>query len=274
MRIVRLAVRYFRYPVIVILFLFFILSLLNKVTTSLSSAFSSICYAPGFGLTPICKWVTQMALPPGGAHGPHKVTWADYQNTFEQLAEDSPTSTSGTSGSNLSLYIKKAEMATADLIALIRLSDLHFKNSLVDTLSEFIQDARIAGTSLRRLDSQINGVIADVRVIDLAMEAIYANLDRLEEKLSTLRDIVAQENKMVGEAKEELLANLWTMLGGNRKDLRNLNRNLNLLHDLTLYRKRALAHVVATLHALQSVSQDVEDMREGLAAPNLRWKHG
>ena len=100
-------------------------------------------------------------------------------------------------------------------------------------------------------------------------EANYANLDRLDEKLSTLRDIVARENKTVAEGREELLANLWTMLGGNRKDLRNFDRNLKILHDLTVHRKHASAHIVAALHTLQSVSQDMEDMRERVAAPNL-----
>jgi hypothetical protein len=100
-------------------------------------------------------------------------------------------------------------------------------------------------------------------------EANYANLDKLEEKLSTLRDIVARENKTVGEGKEELLAYLWTKLGGNRKDLRNFDRNLKMLHDLTIYRKHASAHIVAALHTLKGVSQDLEDMRERVAAPNL-----
>ncbi|KAJ2921936.1 hypothetical protein H1R20_g15149, partial [Candolleomyces eurysporus] len=329
MSIVRPALHYFRYPLILILFLFLVASLFNKVAFTLSSAFSPICYAPGFSLTPMCKWVTQMASQPsGGEHDPHQVQWADYSGlvdvqsrTFEQLAEDSLTS--GASGSSLSLHIKKAEMATADLIALIRLSDLHSKNSLVDTLSEFVQDARITETSLHRLDSKVNGAIDSIMAMnDFAMQSIdsaranepgpfealmiwrpskkpidevvketfsdamhvmsgqlerlivehqanHANLDRLEEKLSTLRDIVARENKTVGEAKEELLANLWTMLGGNKKDLRNFETNLKLLHDLTLYRKHASAHVVAALHTLQSVNQDMEDMRERVAAPNL-----
>ncbi|RXW16330.1 hypothetical protein EST38_g9520 [Candolleomyces aberdarensis] len=329
MSIVRPALSYFRYPLIIILLLFLVAALLNKVTFALSSAFSPICYAPGFSLTPMCKWVTQMASQPsGGAHDPHKVQWADYSGlvdvqsrTFEQLAEDSLTS--GVSGSSLSLHIKKAEMATADLIALIRLSDLHSRDSLVDTLSEFVQDARITEMSLHRLDSKVNGAIDSIMAMnDFAMrsidsaranepgpfealmiwrpskkptdevvretfsdamhlmsgqlerlivehEANHANLDRLEEKLSTLRDIVARENKTVGEAKEELLGNLWTMLGGNKKDLRNFETNLKLLHDLTLYRKHASAHVVAALHTLKSVSQDMEDMRERVAAPNL-----
>ncbi|RXW22849.1 hypothetical protein EST38_g3015 [Candolleomyces aberdarensis] len=294
----------------------------------LLSAFSPICYAPGFSLTPMCK-ITQMASQPsGGAHDPHKVQWVDYSGlvdlqsrTFEQLAEDSLTS--GTSGSSLSFHIKKAGMATADLIALIRLSDLDSKNSLVDTLSEFVQDARIAETSLHRLDSKVNGAIDSIMAMnDFAMHSIdsaranepgpfealmiwrpskkpinevvketfsdamhamsgqleglivehhanHANLDRLEERLSTLRDILARENKLVGDAKEELLANLWTMLGGNQKGLRNFERNVKLLHDLTLYRKHASAHVIAALHTLQSMSRDMEDMRERVAAPNL-----
>jgi len=103
----------------------------------------------------------------------------------------------------------------------------------------------------------------------LELESNYENLQNLEETLGVLRDIVGRENKAVAEARDELLANLWTMLGGNRKDLKNFDRNLKMLKDLAVYRKHAAAHVVATLHTLQAVSQDMEDMRERVAAPSL-----
>jgi hypothetical protein len=42
-----------------------------------------------------------------------------------------------------------------------------------------------------------------------------------------------------------------------------------MLRDLTTYRKHASAHIVAALHTLKSVNQDLEEMRERAAAPNL-----
>ncbi|KAJ2921944.1 hypothetical protein H1R20_g15150, partial [Candolleomyces eurysporus] len=332
----RPSVRYLRYPLIIILLLFLVISLviiffiflvasfLNGVSSALLSIFSPIHYGPGFSLTAMCKWVTYMtSLPTGSAYDPRKVMWAVYpglveiqSRRFEQLIDD--ILTSGTSGTSLSLHIKKAEMATADLVALVRLSKLPSKISLVKTLSDFERDARIAEESLHKLDSEVNGAIDSIMAMNnFAMQAIdsaranepgafaalmiwkpsektmdevvketfsdamhyiskhlerlvehganCANLERLEQKLSTLRDIVAQENETLGEAKEKLLANLWTRLGGNRNDLRNLDRNLELLHGLTVYRESALAHVVAALQTVRTVDQELQGMRERVA---------
>ena len=165
MSIVRPAVRYLRYPLIAILFLFLVATLLNRVAATLSSAFSPVCYTPGFGFLPMCKWVARMNAPPAGPPGAQaKVKWADYpglvevqSRTFEQLVDDSLAS--GSSASALSLHIKKAEMATGDLIALVRLSDLHSKDSLAETLTEFILDGKIAERSLHRLDAKVNGAV-------------------------------------------------------------------------------------------------------------------
>ncbi|KAF9005058.1 hypothetical protein BDQ17DRAFT_1424218 [Cyathus striatus] len=66
-------------------------------------------------------------------------------------------------------------------------------------------------------------------------------------------------------AKEELLGELWTKLGGNKKALRKFNQHLSLLRDLGEYRKQALIRVVA----VQSMSEDMEDLRERVAAPEL-----
>lgn len=103
----------------------------------------------------------------------------------------------------------------------------------------------------------------------IELETNYQTLDSLEEKLGTLRDIVGREDQQITADKEELLSYLWTKLGGNRKDLQNYERNLGLLRELSVHRRQASARVVATLHTLQSVSQDMEEMRERVAGPNL-----
>ncbi|KAF6757167.1 hypothetical protein DFP72DRAFT_1007111 [Ephemerocybe angulata] len=317
--IVRPAIRLLRIPLSLILFTFLMAAVLNRVASTLSAAFAPVCYIPGLSSTPACRWVHSYSAVSGGRDG---VRWADYpalvevqSKTFEQMLDDSMGS------SSLSLDMKKTEMATADLIALVRLSNLASRESLAETLSEFVADAKNAGRSLHRLDAKMNGALDSIMAMNdyaytriegaranepgrfalalwkpqrsseevvtetfndamnvlsehlerllLELESNYSNLDRLEEKLGTLRDIVGREDKRVTADKEELLSYLWTKLGGNRKDLRNFNRNLKMLQDLTVHRKQANARVVATLHTLQAVSQDMEDMRERVAAPNL-----
>jgi exonuclease VII large subunit len=95
------------------------------------------------------------------------------------------------------------------------------------------------------------------------------NLNDLEEQLNSLHELVSREDSSISSAKSDLLADLWTVLGGNRKKLRHFDSHLALLKDLTNYRKQAAAHVVAALQTLRGMAHDMEDMRERVAAPDL-----
>ena len=85
--------------------------ILTYVSNTLRGAFAPLCYLPGFHA--LCRplvYQTSDKKPP---------RWADYLKlvdtqsaTFEQLLHES------ISGSGLSLEIKKAEIATSDLVTL------------------------------------------------------------------------------------------------------------------------------------------------------------
>ena len=49
----------------------------------------------------------------------------------------------------------------------------------------------------------------------------------------------------------------------------NLDGHLYVLRNIGQYRTRALAHVAAAMSTLQSMSEDMEDLRERVAAPEL-----
>lgn len=103
----------------------------------------------------------------------------------------------------------------------------------------------------------------------LEAETNLSNLDRLELVLGTLSEIVEREGKFISAEREELLAELWTKLGGNRRELRDKHQHLQLLKALGEYRKRALAHVVGALQTLQAMSEDMEELRVKVAAPEI-----
>ena len=69
--------------------------------------------------------------------------------------------------------------------------------------------------------------------------------------------------------KEEVLSSLWAMLGGNRSKLKNMDRQLNLLQKVGIYRKNAMAHVSGTILKLQAIGANLEDLRERVGAPEL-----
>jgi hypothetical protein len=119
----------------------------------------------------------------------------------------------------------------------------------------------------------MNVLSASIQRLILEAEFSLANLNNLEERLSTLHELVLREDSSISFTKSELLSELWTKLGGNRRELRGFDEHLVLLRNLGGYRKRALVHVVVALQTLQALSEDMEDLRERVAAPELTSGH-
>jgi DNA repair ATPase RecN len=113
--------------------------------------------------------------------------------------------------------------------------------------------------------SAMNTFSAVIERLILEAEVSMQHLDTLEEDLSAVREAVTREDVSVSE----LLGALWTQFGMNKRTLRDYERRLNLLKDLGNYRKQAQAHVLAALQTLNSMSEDMEDLRERVAAPEL-----
>ena len=110
---------------------------------------------------------------------------------------------------------------------------------------------------------------SELQRLILETEVSSANLDALDAHLDTLHEICAREHLGLGASRDALLAELWTILGGNRDMVRTFNSNLELLRELGEYRKRAAAHVAAAAHTLQAMGEDMEDLRDRVAAPEL-----
>jgi hypothetical protein len=107
-----------------------------------------------------------------------------------------------------------------------------------------------------------------VRLRDEA-EVSMGLLLRLEEHLRVLHEITHRDNTELTAAQEDVLAELWTWLGGNKSKLRKMGLNLDLLRGVESYRKKALAYVVATLQVLHALDADMEELRTKVAAPNI-----
>ena len=67
--------------------------------------------------------------------------------------------TSSIEGSHLSLDIKLAQMATSDLIALVKISKLTTCNAIADALETFVEDAKATSRSLQKLKAKVNGAV-------------------------------------------------------------------------------------------------------------------
>jgi len=122
---------------------------------------------------------------------------------------------------------------------------------------------------MKTFEEAMSVLSANMEKLILEAERNLHNLNALEEKLATLHEAVSREDSSITSAKNELLGELWTIVGGNRKELLNFEQHLNLLKGLSVYRRQALGHVVSALKTLQAMSNDMEDMRERVAAPDL-----
>ena len=108
-----------------------------------------------------------------------------------------------------------------------------------------------------------------MRRLVLEAEVSISDLNKLEEHLKSIHEVVSREDSSLSTAKTELLAKLWTILGGNQDQLKGMDEHLALLRGVSGYRDRALAHVVAALHMLETMAEDMEELRERVAAPEL-----
>lgn len=100
-------------------------------------------------------------------------------------------------------------------------------------------------------------------------QTTLATLDRLGERLRAINILVNTESGKVIDMKHDLLAELWTMLGGNKKKLRRYDMHLDLLKGIDDQRKRAHAHVMIAITTIEQVSSSLEDIRERASGPAL-----
>ena len=118
-------------------------------------------------------------------------------------------------------------------------------------------------------DDAMDTLASQVERLVIEAEANIYNLNELEERLIALNELISRENRDVESSRDDLLASLWTKLGAHRKELRNFDKNFAILKNIKTYRNQARVHVTATLQTLQSLNEDMIEMRERVAAPGL-----
>lgn len=113
-----------------------------------------------------------------------------------------------------------------------------------------------------KVEEQINHLIAEAQVL-------LAILQNLDDRLDVIHSVCARDGLAISENREEMLAKLWTMLGGNKKQVDKMNNSLKLLGAVGQYRKQAYAHVSATMLKLEAIAAELEELRERVAKPGL-----
>ncbi|KAK7520659.1 hypothetical protein IWZ03DRAFT_373518 [Phyllosticta citriasiana] len=110
------------------------------------------------------------------------------------------------------------------------------------------------------IESQIATLIGQAQALLSLLDDLDANLDRIH-------DVTARDELTARATRDELLSDIWTLLGGRRADRARNARQLRLLDDVSRYRRSARAHVAAVILKLQAIGSELESLRERVAAP-------
>ncbi|KAF9059831.1 hypothetical protein BDP27DRAFT_1452992 [Rhodocollybia butyracea] len=150
-----------RWPLSFFIFLWFSMAIFRYLSSKIGTALEPFCDVPFFG--PLCP-NAELAKLDGRSANPQ---WADFPglmntqtSTFEILLEKSA------GGSTLSLDIRKAHMATSDLVSLVKYSNLASRDSLVEVLTSFGGDARETARGLQRLSSKVAGSVDKIMAVN------------------------------------------------------------------------------------------------------------
>ncbi|KAH7868344.1 uncharacterized protein C8R40DRAFT_1027372, partial [Lentinula edodes] len=154
--------------------------------------------------------------------------------------------------------------------AMAKLSSIPPSTSIIPSvLVPFNTVSSVEKMFLHAFAESMNTLSTIIQRLILLAEVELSNLEKLEDHLTLIHEIVSREDSTISSAKAELLGEIWTWLGGNQRQLRGHDAHLQLLRGIGAYRKQALAHVVSALQILRALGEDMEDMRERMIMPDL-----
>ncbi|TDZ66102.1 hypothetical protein CTRI78_v003271 [Colletotrichum trifolii] len=109
------------------------------------------------------------------------------------------------------------------------------------------------------------------RIASLIVEAqgVLLLLSKAEENLNQIYEVVTRSSNSVKSRRDEVLWDLWTLVGANNRRLHNLNAQLSLLRQVDRQRSSAVAQVSALIVDLEKIQAGLGDLRDRVSAPEL-----
>ena len=152
--------RVLKTPISLVLATIVSLYVISFASGAIRTALAPICSIPIIGLAcPTLKPINPNPTPNSGRGG-RVPRWPDFprlldvqSKSLEALLDES------VEGPGLALEIKKAEMATSDLVTIVRVSSLNSREVLADSLRNFVKDARKVSRGLTRFSSRVGGAV-------------------------------------------------------------------------------------------------------------------
>ena len=121
-------------------------------------------------------------------------------------------------------------------------------------LEQYIEHTQVVESEIERLVEEA--------------QALLQILQNLEDRLDLINEIAVRDDVYAKDARDEILAQLWTKLGGNRSKVDKFDSQISLLRHVNQYRRAAFDHVSATIVKLQAMGSELEELRERVAGPS------
>ncbi|KAI0720094.1 hypothetical protein C8T65DRAFT_568459 [Cerioporus squamosus] len=124
-------------------------------------------------------------------------------------------------------------------------------------------------TVRRAFEASIDGLSSQLTRVIVEATTTMVTLDRLEDRLFEIRSLCLPEELLTEVELHDLLWTIWTILGTNKDQLRDLRYRGAVLREVEQYRAVALAYVAAAAQVLQGLEAELSELRVrlyGLAA--------
>ena len=105
-----------------------------------------------------------------------------------------------------------------------------------------------------------------------AANVLESKLQSIEEQINTIHEILRKEGLDIVEIRDEVSSSLWTAVGGNKRQLQKLNRELVLIEKLDKFNVEALRHIREAAYKLTTMKDQMDNLRERALWP--QWHEG
>lgn len=108
----------------------------------------------------------------------------------------------------------------------------------------------------------------------LEAQAVLRLLTKAEDHLDIINDLTSRTSALVSSRRDEILWNVWTLVGVNARRLKSLSQQLSLLRQVDGQRSSAVSQVSALILELESIQANLGDLRDRVVEPRLVSESG
>jgi len=137
-------------------------------------------------------------------------------------------------------------------------SGYYGKLNEVDIIRQYLKQADM-------IEEQADGLIAEGTTLQL-------HLQNLEDHLDIIRATANRDSAILIDHKDELFSRFWTILGGNSRDKKRLQKNIAISDRVITITRAATQNVKLALDELRRLKNDMVDLKARISVPRNNAK--